>query len=388
MNFSVKDIAKKLSAATRAKDWRLSFVPFVMGGVYLWIWWFELAFSGRMLWLTFLSLITAVGFAALGYFINEFFDKAFDARAGKLNKLAFLSSNIQFGIFTGILCFTFLPWIWLPLDAVAAFLIIVELLLFLVYSLPVPRWKEHTYFSILIDSAYAYVVPLLLSFHTFSLIAGKQTWPLWLLCFISGVFFMGVRNMVAHQADDAIKDQRAGWITLPNQIGIAGTKRLVITVLLYEVFFMLLFGALIGSERPVMLVWLFFFLLAALKVLWALRTNQTSIHATLINYNYQYLFPLFVLGLISLQDWPWSFVLLGHILFLVPGHLLARLYQLINTARSIFLRFLLIDFRHAMSMTVNVPVYYLFLLFGVDLKVENKSALGYWRSRRKNKMTD
>jgi hypothetical protein len=382
------DTLNKVLAATRAKDWRLSFVPFVMGGVYLWIWWFELPISGRLLWLTFLSLTTTVGFASLGYFINEYFDKAYDARAGKLNKLAFISLAYQFGIFFGTILFTFLPWIWLPLDAVAVFLIIVELLLFLVYSLPVPRWKEHTYFSIFIDSAYAYVVPLLLSFHTFSLIAGEYIWPLWLLCFIAGVFFMGVRNMVAHQADDAIKDQRAGWITLPNQIGIAGTKRLVITVLLYEVFFMMLFGALIGSDRPVMLVWLFFFLLAALKVLWALSTNQTSIHATLVNYNYQYLFPLFVLWLISLQDLPWCFVLLGHILFLVPGHLLARLYQLINTARSIFLRFLLVDFRHAMSMTVNVPVYCLFLLFGVDLKAENKSALGYWRSRRKNKMTD
>jgi hypothetical protein len=97
---------------------------------------------------------------------------------------------------------------------------------------------------------------------------------------------------------------------------------------------------------------------------------------------------LFVLGLISLQDWPWCFVLLGHILFLVPGHLLARAYQLICKFRSIFLRFLYVDFRHAMSMMINVPVYHMFLLFGVDLKAENKSALGYWRSRRKNKMTD
>jgi len=376
------DTLNKVLAATRAKDWRLSFVPFVMGGVYLWIWWFELPISGRLLWLTFLSLTTTVGFASLGYFINEYFDKAYDARAGKLNKLAFISPAYQFGIFFGTILLTFLPWLWLPFDAVSVWLIIVELLLFLVYSLPVPRWKEHAYFSILIDSTYAYVVPLLLSFHTFSLIAGEHIWPVWLQSFIAGVFFMGVRNIVVHQADDAVKDERAGWITLPNKLGVAGTQKLGKVVLMYEAVLILLFGGLMSIERPVILVWLAFFIWAFFRFFQSLVTSKMDINAIGVNYTYQYLFPFFILVFLSFQDWLWCFVALTHVLFLVPGHYIEKLVNLLKEAWSLFLRFLLIDIRHFLSMLFNYPIYYLFLLFGVDLKKEGKSAMEYLSKRK------
>ena len=104
----------RLSTITRARDWRLSFVPFIMGCVYLWLWGFGLPFTIEIIWLTFLSLVTTVGFASLGYFINEFFDKESDARAGKINKLAHLSPGIQIFIFSLVLALTLLPWIWLP----------------------------------------------------------------------------------------------------------------------------------------------------------------------------------------------------------------------------------------------------------------------------------
>ena len=88
-----------LLLATRAKDWRFSFIPQIFGNLYLWLILFDIPFSISSVLLLILSLITSFGFAALGYFINEFFDKEDDENSNKVNKLKLVSSVNQFWLF-------------------------------------------------------------------------------------------------------------------------------------------------------------------------------------------------------------------------------------------------------------------------------------------------
>src|SRR5438045_2442079 len=124
----IGQILSQFTVVSRAKDWRLSFVPFIMACVYLWLWWFQISVSIQSIMLVLLSCCTTIGFASLGYFINEFFDKHSDKRAGKVNRLAALSTQKQALILSVILLITFLPWLWLPADSMSWLLIFDELL--------------------------------------------------------------------------------------------------------------------------------------------------------------------------------------------------------------------------------------------------------------------
>ncbi len=373
-----------LSVVTRAKDWRLSFVPFIMGCVYMWLWWFQLPCTAHTILLTFLSLITTIGFASLGYFINEFFDKASDAKAGKLNKLTFIAPTLQFAIFASSVALTFLPWIWLPASKFSWLLIGVQISLFLIYSLPFPRLKESTYLSVIIDALYAYVVPLALSFYTFSLIANTLYFPAWFYLFAVAVFFIGLRNIIIHQADDIMKDKQSGMKTLPMILGIANTKILLQTVLLYEVLFSTLWMLLLGVERFIFLPCLIVYLLLAV---YSANDVNTRVHNKnsqfIINNAYQYLIPLVMILLLTINDVKWLAILPLHVMLLVPFHLLQKTLNIINSFISVIHRFVLNDVRNFVSAAINYPIYYCLLMFGVDLKKEQMSAWEFLQSRIK-----
>ncbi len=367
---------RKLSYVTRASDWRLSFVPFVMGCVYMWLWWFQISVSATTLWLTFLSLVTTIGFASLGYFINEFFDKESDAKAGKINKLAYLPATYQAGVFLVAVTLTFLPWIWLPTTALSWMLIALQLALFLIYSLPVPRLKEHTYLSLVIDSGYAYVVPLLLSFYTFSLIAGLPGFPIWFYLFMSAVFFIGIRNIIIHQVRDVFKDAQSGMRTLPMILGVEKTKKMVVVVLLYEALLWLLAGVLLIQLHAVFLL---FVSLHTLVALWALRKSPLHLYdpqtdELFINWSYLYLFPVMMILLAGMYHPLWLMLLPFHLALLFPYYLFEK--AALRTKRAYYgiITFIAIDVRRAGSVLVNYPIYYVFRIVGIDLIKEKKSA--------------
>lgn len=378
----MKKLIQKLAHVTRSNDWRLSFVPFVMGCVYMWLWWFKIPFEAQTVWLTFLSLITTVGFASFGYFINEFFDKESDAKAGKINKLAYLPGSYQLGILLSSLALTFLPWLWLPKTILSISLIAVQIGLFLIYSMPFPRLKEHTYLSLIIDSSYAYVVPLLLSFYTFSLIAGQPGFPLWLYLFLCAVFFIGLRNIIIHQIKDVMKDYQSGIQTIPLVAGINTTKLILKTSLLYEVCFFILCMMVLQTERRWILVVMAAYLPMAIHSIAALRKNETvNYNQLLINYAYQYLTPLVMILLLGMQAPVWFVVLPLHIALLVPLHLLQKLFNIIKAIFSLLHRFIYNDVRNWLSAAVNFPIYYCFRACGVDLKKEKTSAWQFIQSR-------
>lgn len=379
----LKGFLQKLSAVTRAKDWRLSFVPFIMGCVYLWLWWFNISFSIFSAKMILLSLTTTVGFAILGYFVNEFFDKESDAKAGKLNKLAHISASTQFGIFLLGITLTFMPWVWLPTTSFSWCMIALQISLFLIYSLPQIRLKESPYLSLIIDSGYAYVVPTILSFHTFGLIAQVYEVPLWFYFLTVAVFFIGLRNIIVHQVNDIFKDYRIGHKTLPLILGVNKSNKVIFIIAAYEIFFLMLWSIVLLFDYKFMILWITPFTVISFITLMTIRNvnYQVSTDILLINRAYQYLFPLFSILILLRLNQSWIFLLFLHTTFLVPQYLLVKAKEFFKVNYYLFITFFAVKVRHVLSLSVNVPIYMLFKICGINLIKEKKSALEYIKSK-------
>ncbi len=366
---------EKVLNATRSKDWMKSFVPFVMGCVYLWLWWFGFSISDDVVLVVLLSLITSIGFASLGYFINEFFDIKSDAKAGKINKLALVPIYARVGILVIVLTLTFFPWIWLPKNQLSFILIGSQLLLFLLYSMPFPRLKESIYFSLVLDAFYAYSVPLLLSFHTFSLLAGSKTYPVWFYLFFLAVTFIGLRNILTHQIRDVFKDAVSGQKSLPMVLGLNRTILLIKLLFIYEVF-------LISMTLIFLLISNFIaFLLLIGYILFAVfeyKIQGKKVSPTLmfedVNRVYNVFFPWLML-LVLCYDSPFGWIILIiHSIILVPSYLWKGFVSGLKKAWFISFRFIMKDIRHWASYTINFPIYLVFRMVGVNLRREGISA--------------
>lgn len=373
----------RIAHLSRAKDWRLTFIPFILGCVYLWLLWFQTPFSFDAMVLFFLSLTTAIGFAALGYLINEYFDQDDDLRAGKLNRMAIAPANMRTGLLLAASLIALLPWLWLPSNRFSWLFIAAELGCFAMYSLPVLRLKNIPFIANLIDMAYAYTIPLVLSFHTYSLFH-SQSWPAWLWPLVACVSLIGLRGIIIHQVDDLFNDKRAGISTLPITIGPRPTSLVLAFLLMAECVAFLLFAIMLCSVMPwwavsIPLVYLIYIAMLvrseqSLQLAFLPLTPQR--HAT--DQFYQIVFPMLMLALLALSNWWWAILIPLHVGIMVPFHAMKGVW---HKGRNAVDWVYYIGIRKPMNATVNYSIYYGFLMIGVNLKKENTSAAQYLRNR-------
>jgi len=370
---------KKILSTTRAGDWRFSFIPFIFGNLYLWLIILNIDFGLNTLFLLLLSLTTSFGFAALGYFINEFFDKEEDKKAGKINHLSLLSSQKQALLFCGILICTFFPWNWIPKNTFSLYLIIIQVFLFLLYSMPPIRVKNITFLSAFVDAGYAYIVPMVLSFYSFALFA-EEVLHFKVIGFYSILLLVvGLRNITIHHINDIFKDKRNGFVTLPRILGVVKTDKLMKT--------------LIGVELILLIVWLLIlininyqFAILVLPFMYlfyegikkynnledGLIVNNEIRHTT--DPFYQFWFPLITLIILMSQNLNWLFLLPIHTLLFISSDILREFYDLLIRIWADYTR-------PVLSFIVNYTIFFVFLIFTVNLIKENKSALGYLKYR-------
>ena len=366
----------------RAKDWRYSTLPFVTGCLYLFVFLFDLSFEKETLLFLCSFIVSAIGFACSGYLINEFFDIESDTQAGKDNKLSRLSGIKISALFIISFILLFIPWIWLPSDPVSWILIFSELTLLLMYSIPYPRLKNIYWISGSIDSLYAYVIPLLLAFHTNSIYSGK-TMDAVIFLFLLAIFFFGFRNILIHQLRDSIHDSKAGIMTLPQKLGAKKTNLFLTASMLLEVFFFCFFSVLLSIAHPVFILWTAVFAGIIVFNFLTKQATDKELHSTDISkYSftdiaYQLWFPLFNIFLLIYQDWRWVFLLPLHIILLIPRFRLEVVYFLtekVFVKIKIAWHFIVL---HFISRPANYIIYYFFKLFNVDLRKKNMSAFSF-----------
>lgn len=357
-------------------------MPFIIGCVYLWLWWLAIPFAWHSVVLVVASLITTAGFASLGYLINELFDIKDDLKAGKTNKLALMPRVYTVLLFVVSLLFTFLPWLYLPVNSISVVLIVLELSAFVLYSLPFPRLKKVPLVSNLLDAGYAYLFPLLLSFHTFRIYTGTYTAHDYLLLgFMSLlVLLIGLRNILIHQVDDVFSDKLSGIVTLPMWLGVRSTNYFMLSLLLLELLLLSAWLCWMCVLHPVFLFVFVVYSLAVLVKYYLLKKNINLSYFSitpirhLTDLAHQIFFPLATLLLLILANFKWALILPVHLMVLIPAYVMLLLWGYMRLVfyfiRHNFQEYII----YPSTLVVNYSIYYCFLFFKVDLKKENRTA--------------
>lgn len=165
-----------------------------------------------------LSFATIIGIAAYAYTLNDWADIEKDAAAGKPNAMAALSNTNRLILLAAFFALAVSPWFFFPYTQLTISLLVLELVLFVLYSFPPFRLKEKPILGILTDTSYAHILPCLLAALTFQAVP-QNLHP----CFDSFLFFitvlcvwqfaLGIRNILLHQQQDYNNDLQSGTVT-------------------------------------------------------------------------------------------------------------------------------------------------------------------------------
>lgn len=371
----------------RANDWWQSKAALLMGIVYIAVAWFSIGFNS-FIFLSLSSIATIAGFASVGYLVNDFFDREKDARAGKKNFLHNKSPALIALLLLLASVLLFAPWLYLPFTRYSVFFIAAELALFVLYSLPPVRLKERAWAGVVADAGYAHALPVLLAVYTFSLAAGKTIPVVAITLLLVWQMLNGIRNILLHQFDDMEADLRVGSKNLVAGMATNTFYFLLLALVTIEIIASCLFFSSLAVNMP------YFIACMVLLLFWAIaimaKFYNTGFHEIakthwryFPNNVYEKWLPPLVLAILSLSDWRFLVVLLVHI-FLFNTLLYTETYKVVFPAiRDMWTKHIRVSLRSIASALINYPIYFLFLLFGVDLKKENRSAADYIKSRKK-----
>ncbi len=193
--------------------------------------------------------------ASFGHFINDLGDRKADEKAGRRNVAAGLSS-CQSVLIGGLLLLASIPFLFLASAALVIWaLVILEIVLFLAYSLRPLRLKESTV-GLFVDSLYAHVIPFsigcLLPLCVSSSATGNTIWPVFSFA-VAWQFIAGLRSILRHEIGDYENDLKAGCRTAVVRLGLPLALRIQPILLGSEILFFLL--ALGAASFPPLLLW-------------------------------------------------------------------------------------------------------------------------------------
>lgn len=375
----------------RSNDWRKSFVPFILGCVAIWIFYFQIQFDISSFILYLLSILTTIGFAALGYFINEYYDIEFDKKAGKKNRLSFLSSKQQYMLLIAASLLTLLPWFWLPSNYWSWIFISVQIVAYFLYSHPIIRGKEIPFFSNFLDAIYAYTLPAILAHYTYARYSGiKINEPL-LILFLFALFLIGFRNILVHQIKDMFYDKIVEIRTLPMILGVKKTHYLIILLQIAEVVLFSFFLFILSKRYFVFTIFLCLYILSLfiMQVVFLLKEKYTfytiNSGSLIPNKFYHVYFPIIAFSLMIYYDYRWIIALPFIIPFINFGFMRVIFGFYLKIFSSLRVKVIHAYYRCThyfgyVKLAINYLIFYFFLLFKINLKEKKMSALQYLKS--------
>lgn len=319
---------------TRARDWWSHKVPIVLLFAYV-----ALLGNGSepgvdpgeaMLSLA-AFLVAIVGVAGFGHVVNDLADARQDGRAGRARAAAALDRRNQRIAVGVLLAVGLLPWLYLPTDARTRALLVAEVVLLTVYSVPPTRLKERGLVALPVDAAYAYAVPCLLTLATFTLLPGAAT-DLGVVAVAGGTWglVVGLRSILFHQIDDRALDRAGGVATWAAQTTPARATRLTEFLVVIEVVLFAVLVVVLYRRMPLLPV------LVAITLGWrfvelhlfvgyepadaddgAGRVRRTAF--SYLNDHYERWLPVLVVATLAARDGAFLWLLLAHALLFRNG---------------------------------------------------------------------
>ncbi len=360
----------------RAEDWWIGKASLLMGLVYMLSALFHISFA-RFWPVAICSMVTIVGFAALGYLVNDYFDLEKDRIVGKKNFLLDKKKFQKICFFCLAIILLAAPWYYLPWDRVTLSMIAAQVMAYFIYSMPPLRLKERGFWGIVTDAMYAHGIPVLMAAYTYVLISGSGADIVLLTLLFCWQLTAGLRNVLMHQLSDLHNDLKNETITF------AATREVSSTTVKFfripELFFLISLLVYCCALQPL-------FLIPIGAVVFSLIVCSMMP----VSDGYRIYYPNIVYD----QWLPYSFIVLLFIqdhgfilLFAVHGLLFSR--EIISELWS---RVPWVHYRVRVQRSVrrlsdqvrllaNRTIYYVFRVFGVDLIRERTDAMEYLRRR-------
>ncbi len=175
-----------------------------------------------------LGLLVAIfAVAAYGHVVNDLYDIEVDQKAGKPNSMARLSRGARRAAVALTLAVAWLPGFWLHWGPLAGALVLVNLALPTLYSVPPVRLKERGILAVLADTLGAHAVPTLLVCAVLADFdrGTPRAWLALTLTATASAFLAGLRGILRHQRFDREADLRAGIETVATRTSPAEFAR-------------------------------------------------------------------------------------------------------------------------------------------------------------------
>lgn len=343
-----------LPLLNRTRQWWQPKTGNILAAVYLAVFILNISFEKTLIYIL-PTLVTILGIGLFGHLINDWADLSSDQKVGKKNMLSKLSvSNKLFFLFLTIIL-AVSPWTILPYDQYSLFLLGLEFLLFCLYALRPFRIKTRGFIALVFDSLYAYVIPFLLMFHTFTLIGNGKPDIVIYLIIIFWQLCTGVYNILIHQIEDYENDLQTNTSTWVVTIGKVKARKFLLLVF----WSLMLFGFAVFIGFVSLNIWHWYFILPALyliiqfgNVFYNKPFNafvKSNLYADLqkVNIHYHLFLPYWHLLILVFFDFKFIFLLGIHLILFFNK----RLVWIFKNAVSSYL--------------VNYVIYYfrIFILF-------------------------
>jgi 4-hydroxybenzoate polyprenyltransferase len=198
-----------------------------------------LGFNNRTFVFSFVDLLTLIAaficISIVGYLINDYFDLQQDRSAGKGNLRDLLGINKLFILTFVLIVFAF--YLVYNISCWLLIIILVQLILFFLYSAKDIRFKERGFLGVITDALYAHLIPgAFLS--TLFWIKYQQTPQIF---YLSYVFLTGIFDILLHQQKDIENDKLARQETFVTKFENF-SKHLMIWIYWFGFIFLMLFA--------------------------------------------------------------------------------------------------------------------------------------------------
>ena len=323
-------IARRVLVTARAGNWWHSKLPPLFTVAYATM---LLHDSGISLALGHLaaSMVALCSVAWYAHVVNDLFDIEDDARSGKANRLATFGRGMGFtlAVVLGLAGTGLTVWRFhansLPLG-----LLLLNYLVFTLYSVPPVRLKMRTWWGVAADAVGAHLIPSL-----FVMAAMRSGAPVTAssVLLAASVFVWsscaGLRNILVHQYADREGDRRAGVRTVGDTLGVDQLRWLVLRVIVSaEAVALVAFVSVLIPAAPVIVVVVpVFALLELLKMRlgWTMqlfpdgRGTPEPYRPLVNNGAYELWLPLVLAFSLALTDWRYAPLPLLHVALFLPG---------------------------------------------------------------------
>ena len=274
------------------------------------------------LFLIFISIITAI----IGYFINDLFDIKDDLKANKRNYVAQAPSWLRIIAIPIILLLVALLFYCFK-DNISTFhfkcyfaCIFINLVLFVIYSMPPVRFKKVVYISTIVDALYSgtffYIIAYIIANNIFDdLLFLEKNKIIYLIIFCYG-FIKGIRNHLSHLCEDKINDEQSGIDTLATRFGIQTIQTIANLIFSFEIIMLMIIQVYLVKLNIVSILFTLGFLFLWIKFM---IKNKSAKQETLNDLHEVWL-PVIILILLIITQHQFYFLAIIHFLFF-PYHI-------------------------------------------------------------------